>query len=309
LTQALCRSLAVACAFLPVFAIGAELTLQKVALGVYAFIGAQEEIALSNRGNVINTGFIVGDDAVIVIDTGPHQAHGEAILRAISKITDKPIALAINTHPHPENVLGNSAFAGRGVPILASAETIRGMRERCEICYRNTERVLGDIMAGTKIAIPERGLERSMQIEAAGRGLKLLSFGWGHTEGDLAVLDLQTGVLFSGGLVNADRIPVLAQAKVRGWIDALERLRREPFKIIIPGHGPVSPPTKVGDTLAYLKALLATVERQYQAGKSPLDVLKTSELPAYRHWALYEPQHNLNVQHVYRELEREELER
>lgn len=301
--------LAAAGAFLPVFAIAAELTPQKVAPGVYAFIGAQEEIAPSNRGNVINTGFIVGDDGVIVIDTGPHQAHGEAILRAISKITNKPIALAINTHPHPENVLGNSAFARRRVSILASAETVGAMRERCETCYKNTERVLGEIMTGTEIAIPQQAVERSTHIEVARRRLKLLFFGWGHTEGDLAVLDLKTGVLFSGGLVNADRIPVLAQARIRSWIGALEKLQRESFKIIIPGHGPVSPPAKVGDMLAYLKALLETVERQYQAGKGPLEVLKTSELAAFRHWALYEPQHDLNVQHVYRELEREEFER
>ena len=137
-----------------------------VASGVYAFIGAQEEVAPQNRGNVINSGFLVGHDEVIVIDTGPHATHGERILQAISRVTSKPVVLAINTHPHPENVLGNSAFARRGIPILAHSETIRAMRERCATCLENMRRQLCELMAGTEVVIPQRSVESSTVIEA-----------------------------------------------------------------------------------------------------------------------------------------------
>jgi glyoxylase-like metal-dependent hydrolase (beta-lactamase superfamily II) len=280
-----------------------------VAPGIYAFMGFQEEIAPANCGNVSNSGFLIGSEGVIAIDTGPHAAHGERILQAISRVTSKPVVLAINTHSHPENVLGNSAFARRGIPILAHGETIRAMRERCAICLENMRRQLGEIIADTEVVIPQRSVASSTEIEAGGRRLKLLYFGWAHAEGDLAVLDLETGVLFSGGLVYVDRIPVLAQGKIRGWIAALEQLAREPIRKIVPGHGPVSSLERIADTLGYLKPLLSALERQYRDGKGALDVLRTSELPAYRDWALYEPTHNLNIQHVYRELEKEELEK
>ncbi len=66
---------------------------------------------------------------------------------------------------------------------------------------------------------------------------------------------------------------------------------------------------RLQETLDYLQSLLDLVERQYNAGMSVLDLLKQAGLPAYRKWALYSDQHPLNVQHVYSELEKEELEK
>ncbi|MGH8750588.1 MAG: MBL fold metallo-hydrolase [Burkholderiales bacterium] len=273
-------------------------------------IGATGAATPENRGNIINSGFIVGSAGVIVIDPGPHRAHALRLLAAIRKITALPVKLVIDTHPHPENVLGNAVFAQQGAAILAHSETLKAMRERCEHCRENLTKALGaDIMAGTEIALPTLGVEQSSKAVFAGRELRLLHYGWGHSEGDLAVLDKKSGVLFSGGLVSLNRIPVLQLAKTRGWIHALRKLRGEKFKILVPGNGPVSSPQRVNHTLDYLQSLLALVEKQYQAGMSVLDLLKQSDLPKYKKWALYDEQHPLNVQHVYGELEKEELEK
>jgi quinoprotein relay system zinc metallohydrolase 2 len=282
---------------------------QKVAPGVFAFVGALEEIQPSNGGNVINTGFIVGSEGVIVIDSGANDRHGQRILDAIEETTSKPVRLLINTHPHPENVLGNSAFARRGIPVLAHAEAVSAMQTRCETCLKHTLSLLNEeIMRGTEIVIPQQAVEAPREIEVGGRRLKLLHFGWAHTEGDLAVLDVESGVLFTGDLVSLDRIPVMQQARTRGWISALKHLQEQPITKIVPGVGPISQPSRMGDTLQYLESLLETLERQYAEGKSAIDVLQTSELSQFQNWALYESAHQLNIQHVYRELEREELE-
>lgn len=312
LKKIICRafySLLLALGLLPA-AQAHELTLKQVAPDVYAFIGETQALTPENRGNILNSGFIVGDDGVIVIDPGPNREHAERMLSAIGKITAKPVKLVIDTHPHPENVLGNDVFAKQGAPILAHSETLKAMRERCEKCRENVLKALGkEIMAGTEIALPRLTVDQSSDMTVAGRGLRLLFYGWGHTEGDLAVLDRKSGVLFSGGLVSLDCIPVLSQAKIRGWILALEQLRNEPFNKLVPGNGPVSKPQRVQETLDYLQSLLLLVEKQYNAGMSVLDLLKQSDLPEYRGWALYAEQHPLNVQHVYSELEKEELEK
>jgi len=292
----------------PAVASEAVLVPQQVAPGVYAFIGAQEEISAKNRGNVINSGFIVGPTGVIVIDTGVNVVHGRAILAAIRRITDRPIALVVNTHPHPENVLGNHAFAG--APILARRETIEAMRARCKICFENVERVLGaPAMAGTEIVIPNLSVEGNGWFEAGGRRIELYYFGWGHTEGDLAVFDPQSGVLFTGDLVYLDRVPYTHEAHVRGWIAALDGLERIPARRIVPGRGPIADPARMAETRAYLAALLAATQRQYEAGTSVIDLLQDPkmDLPHYAGWALYGDMHPLNIQHVYTELEREEF--
>ena len=247
---------------------------------------------------------------MIVIDPGPNYAHAELMSAAIHEITPKPVKLVIDTHPHPENVLGNDFFARQGAAVLAHIETLKAMRSRCDQCYENMLKVLGKkIMAGTKIAYPDMTVDGSSDMTVAGRDIRLLYYGWGHTEGDLAVLDRKSGVLFSGGLVSLDCIPVLQQAKIKGWINAVEKLRQQPIKKLVPGNGPVSNPERVQETLDYLQSLLNLVERQYFAGTGVLDLLKHADLPAYKKWALYSEQHPLNVQHVYSELEREELEK
>jgi len=280
----------------------------SVAPDVYAFIGAQEEIAPGNQGNVINSGFIVGADGVIVIDTGVNVEHGRAILAAIRTVTDKPIALVINTHPHPENVLGNHAFAG--APILARRETVEAMQARCKRCFENVERILGaPAMKGTEIVMPTLSVDRNGSFSAGGRRIELYHFGWGHTEGDLAVFDPQSGVLFTGDLVYLDRVPYTHEAHIRGWIAALQQLEEIPARRIVPGHGPVADPARMRETRAYLAALLAATERQYGAGTSVLDLLNdpNMDLPQFTGWALYRDTHPLNIQHVYTELEREEF--
>ncbi|MBC7943826.1 MAG: MBL fold metallo-hydrolase [Burkholderiales bacterium] len=285
----------------------------KVAEGVYAFIGALEDVSAANGGNVINSGFIIGDDGVIVIDTGVNFRHGEKIHAAIKSKTDKPVVLVLNTHPHPENVLGDSVFSKLGVRVAATPATVQAMKQRCEVCYKHVNGILGEAaMAGTEIVIPEqldeRATLRQQAIEVGGRKVRLLHYGWGHTEGDLAVLDVKTGVLFAGGLVSLDRIPVMMQAKVKPWIAALEQLRKLPIKILVPGHGPVARPKRINDTLNYLRDLLKSIEKQYRAGDSVFDALRHTEMPAYRNWALYPATHLLNVQHVYSELERAEFQ-
>ena len=283
---------------------------QQVAPDVYAFIGKQQALAQSNRGDISNSGFIVGTTGVIVIDPGPNYAHAELMLSAIRKVTSKPVMLVIDTHPHPENVLGNNAFARRGVTILAHSQTLQAMRMHCEKCYENMLKVLGEKnMAGTEIALPNMTVDESSDMTVAGRELSLLYYGWGHTEGDLAVLDRKSGVLFSGGLISLDNMPVLQQAKIKNWINALKQLQQQPIKKLVPGNGPVSKPERLQQTLDYLQSLLDLVERQYNAGMSVLDLLKRAELPAYKKWALYSEQHPLNVQHVYSELETEDLEK
>ncbi|HYA20528.1 MAG TPA: MBL fold metallo-hydrolase [Burkholderiales bacterium] len=283
---------------------------QRVAPDVYAFVGKCEAIAPANRGDILNNGFIVGATGIIVIDPGPNYAYAKRMMAAIRKISPKPVKMVIDTHPHPENVLGNDYFRSLGATILAHTQTLQAMRSRCEKCYENMLNELGDkIMAGTEIAYPDMTVEKTSDITIEGRNLSLLYYGWGHSEGDLAVLDRKSGVLFSGGLVSLDCVPVLQQARIKGWINALKQLQQQPMTKLVPGSGPVSNPERTQDTLDYLQDLLDLVERQYEAGLSALDVLKRADLPKYQNWGLYAEQHPLNVQHVYSELEKEEFEK
>jgi glyoxylase-like metal-dependent hydrolase (beta-lactamase superfamily II) len=280
----------------------------KVADGVYAFIGGPGEPAAENAGNVGNSGFIVGDDGVVVVDTGISYRHGRAMLEAIARVTPKPVRLAIVTHPVQEFLFGNAAFAERGIPLLAHAKSVDLMRSRCEHCLDNLNRVLGaQLMDGSRLVLPTRMVESSMPLAVAGRQLQLLHFGWAATPGDLAVYDPASGVLFAGGLVSSGRIPELRDGKLAGWLLALDRLEEMPARWVVPGHGPVSAPAAIAQTRTYLLALDARVRQVYESGASLLEAVDMVDLPQYRSWDMYPVTHRRNAHQRYLELELEEL--
>ena len=276
----------------------------KVTDGVYAFIGGAGEPTVENAGNIGNSGFIIGDDGVVVVDTGISYRHGRAMLEAIVRVTPKPVRLAIITHAVQEFLFGNAAFAERGIPLAAHARSIDLMRSRCGHCLENLNKVLGpERMEGSRLVLPDRVVDGSTVLQVAGLKLQLLYFGWGATPGDLAVYDPASGVLFAGGLVSNRRIPELRDAQLAGWLLALDRLNEIPARWVVPGHGPVSTPAAIGQTRAYLLALDAKVRAVYSSGASLLEAVDRVDLPQYESWDMYPAAHRRNAHQRYLELE------
>jgi glyoxylase-like metal-dependent hydrolase (beta-lactamase superfamily II) len=279
-----------------------------VAPGVYAVIGADAEISPANRGRIGNSGFIVGPRGVAVVDTGVSRREGSALLQAITAVTPKPIRLAIITHAAREFVLGGAAFKAQGIPILAQRETAKLIARRCEGCLEYLRGTLGDDeMEGSAPVLPQRTIRTSTSLEVGGRRLQLLYFGPASTPGDLAVWDRQSGVLFAGALVSANRVPELRDADLRGWIAALDRIDMLPIQRIVPGYGPVVTHAAVSETRDYLVQLDATVRALYRSGASLTDAIARADLPTFASWKLYALNHPQNVQHLYLQLEDEDF--
>ena len=71
-----------------------------------------------------NSGVIVGDDGVIVIDAQATPAMAGLVIERVRKVTDKPIKYVVLSHYHAVRVLGASAYKAQ--EILAS-EKCRAM--------------------------------------------------------------------------------------------------------------------------------------------------------------------------------------
>ena len=280
---------------------------QKIAEGVYAFIGDTGEISAANHGFVGNSGFVVGPAGVVVIDTGISYEHGQRLLEAIGHTTRKPVELVIVTHAVQEFLFGNAAFDERGIPILAHRETVKLMQARCEHCLENLKPILGAQLAGTRLVPPGREIDASTTLMAGGRRLELIFPGWASTPGDLAVLDADSGVLFAGGLVSIERIPDIRDSDFEGWIHALHHLQERHFTRIVPGHGPVAGAEAIEQTAAYLEALDGIVKSLYADSSSLMDAVEKAVLPRYRDWAMYPATQRQNALHRYLQLELQDL--
>lgn len=273
---------------------------QQIAPEVYAVIGATEDFDTKNGGNIVNTAFIIGSDGVVVIDSGPSLRYGQQLRQAIAQVTDKPVALVINTHHHPDHFLGNQAFAD--VAIGALAETRTAIGSEGNAFAENLYRMSGSWMKGTEVLVPNRTLSAGA-LAVAGRRLRLLAFD-GHTGADLAIFDEASGVLFAGDLVFNQRAPTTPHADIAHWLQsltALEKMTHERgFRVLLPGHGqPASDAAPIRQTRAWLEWLAARMNEAARAGLEMNEVLALPLPPQFANLPMAVEEYRRSVGHLF----------
>ena len=280
----------------------------QVAPDVYVFVGTGSDVTAANHGFVANSGFIIGADGIIVVDTGTSFRHGREMRAAIAKISQRPIRLVVLTHAAQEFIFGAAAFQEPGISILAQRKSAELMRARCATCLARLQRTLGKgYMRGSKVIAPDQLIDGSTTLNVAGREIELHYYGWASSLGDMVVFDRRSGVVFAGGLVSTGRIPDLHDGDLKGWLAALDSLEKLPATCLVPGFGAPVCPADVASTRSYLTTLDSAVRAQYRSGASLLNVSRETPLPAFSHWAMYATTHPRNVQQRFLEVEREEF--
>jgi len=281
----------------------------EVAQGVYALPGSGGEIAPENGGRIANVAFIVGPDGVIVVDTGISYREGEDIIAAVKTISNRPIRLAILTHPSQEAIFGAGAFQARGIPVLAHRRSAELIAARCETCLRNLRSILGeDAMAATRVVKPDRVIEGDETLALIGRPLRLIAPQWSSAPGAIAVFDEQTSTLMAGNLISVNRIPNLRDADPKAWHDTLAQLASMRCRHLVPAYGPIGNCADIAAFAQYFAALEGRVEALVKDGVSLAELRDRCNLPEFARWDQYEVLHPQNATYVYLRLERSQFE-
>ncbi len=288
---------------------GLDYRLQARALapGVYVVEGANADFSPANGCNIINTGFIVTDAGVLVINTGPSRLYGEQLRALIQRTTAQPVAAVLHLNLHPDYFLGNQAFAD--VPRWATAETRAGITREAAAYETNLYRLCGDWMRGTQTLAPDRDIDaqaRAGHWQLGERSFELTLL-QGHTASDLVLRDRRSGVLFAGGLVFAQRVPTTPHADLGAWLNSLDRLQAlVPVPAAtVPSHGPVQADgAGLAGTRRYLQWLDAHFSAAAAQGLEMNELLRAPVPAEFRAWAAFETEYLRNVAHLYPRYER-----
>jgi quinoprotein relay system zinc metallohydrolase 2 len=292
---------------LPTVSVDAEtrpLPMTEIAAGIFVHNGVQDEASAANEDGIANIGFIVGADAVAVIDPGGSFAEGTALRAAIRARTDRPIRYVVLTHVHPDHIFGAAAFRGDHPDFVGHVKLPGALAQRGDYYLRRLRSALGDEAAGSDVVPPTLLVSDRLDLDLGGRHLSLQAHDPAHTDNDLTIFDENTRTIWLADLLFVDRIPAIDGSLV-GWLKELDEVSGILAERAVPGHGPISVPWPAAaePERQYLEAVARETRAAIKAGIGIAEAWRHVANSERRRWLLFDDYHRRNVTAAYKELE------
>jgi glyoxylase-like metal-dependent hydrolase (beta-lactamase superfamily II) len=245
-----------------------------------------------------NTGVVVGDDGVMVIDTQATPAMAQDVIRHIRQVTDKPIKYVVLSHYHAVRVLGASAYQPR--EIIASEATLEMIRERGKEDMASEigrfPRLFRDVESIPGLTWPTITFAHEMTVWMGRLEVRISQVGAGHTRGDSIVWLPAQRVLFSGDLVEYNAGIYTGDAQLAEWPATLDRLAALKPERLVPGRGAAMMTAAdslkaIAFTRDFVSALYACAKENVAAGKNLRQVYAAARArldPVYSRYPIYE---------------------
>jgi cyclase len=172
-----------------------------------------------------NSGILVSDSVVLVIDTKMNEA-ADDLYNTVKKLArNKPI-IAINTHIHTDHTGGNKFYEGQTI-----------------IAGGNYDKAFWIKECGDK-GIPTVWVKDSLILHVGDETVTILNLPWNaHTQSDVFVYLQNRKILFGGDVILNQAAPAIFSrynANAYGYLRAFDYLpQRFDIAKVIPGHGPV----------------------------------------------------------------------
>jgi glyoxylase-like metal-dependent hydrolase (beta-lactamase superfamily II) len=258
-----------------------------------------------------NSGIIVGDDSVMVVDAQATPLMALDVIARVAKVTDKPVKYVLLTHYHAVRTLGASGY--KGVEVLASDATRALIAERgkqdmdCEIArfprlFQTAETIPG-------LTFPTVTFPDQISVGLGRREVRIMHIGRGHTAGDVIALVPDAATVFAGDLVGSKSACYCGDAHLTDWPATLEVLTELRAAVLLPGRGPaLTTPQMVTEgidlTGDFLVTLFGSVQESVAKGRSLKDAFDFARLAMdrkFKSFTIYEHCLPFNVARAYDE--------
>lgn len=258
-----------------------------------------------------NTGVIIGDDSVMVIDTQATPRMANMVLEKIRTVTDKPVKFVVLSHYHAVRVLGASAYGAE--QIIASDKCRAMVAERGQEDWDSEFERFPRLFEGYEdipgLTWPTHTFSDRMTVYLGNRRVDLMHLGRAHTAGDVITYVPDAEVLFSGDVVEYHSACYCGDGHFGDWGNTLDAIAAFKPKSIVPGRGAAL----VGDELvaAALTNTRDFVESTYRPAaavaarggslKEAWEAVRAECDPKFSDYAIYEHCLPFNVARAYDE--------
>jgi len=278
-----------------------KVSFDEVGPGLYAFTAEGDP----------NSGIIVGDDAVMIVDAQATPAMAQGVIERVRAITDKPIKYVLLSHYHAVRVLGASGY--KEAEILASAVTrdliVERGRQDMDSEIGRFPRLFRAVESIPGLTWPDITFGQQMSVWLGKREVRIMHLGRAHTAGDVVAWVPDAQVVFSGDLVEYRSACYCGDAHFTDWPATLDRLAALKAAALVPGRGAaLATPGKAAEGIAMTRDFLSTLygsvsasvkqgfslKQAFQAAREVMD-------PKFASFAIYEHCLPFNVSRAYDE--------
>lgn len=221
---------------------------------------------------VPNVGYVIGDRAVLVIDTGLGPPNGKAVYEVAKKLAGDKQLYLVATHIHPEHDLGAQSFPASTKFIRANDQ----VKEIAEVglslanVFAKRSEVNAELLKGAEFRKADITFEKDYDLDLGGVHARLTAMGPNHTVGDTIIWIEADRVLFSGDIaMRAQPAFASVHSSRRNWLASLDKLEALKPAIIVPSHGPTGDGIVfVNGYRTYLNEVRDRTEAEKRAGKN-----------------------------------------
>ncbi|MBA0127667.1 MBL fold metallo-hydrolase [Haloechinothrix sp. YIM 98757] len=243
---------------------------QELAEGVFAYVQPDGSWFLNN------TGIVVGDDSVVMIDHAGTERRGRALMDTVGALGGvRPVRSLVNTHHHADHTFGNylvppgTSIIGHELcreEVVAAGTAVTGFFDGPD---------WGDI----RIRPPEVTFTGALTLRCGSTRIELRHFGIpAHTTNDVVAHLPDQGIAFCGDLLFTGGTPFAVQGSIGGWLAALDHLERLNAPCLVPGHGPVGGVEQIAAVRNYLEFVADSAASAHRRGMSPLEAARELDL-------------------------------
>ena len=272
--------------------------IQKMGEGIYVYVG---------KNFNSNTGIILTDEGVVLIDSGHAPTDSLAVAAAVKKLTPMPVRFLIDTEPHPDHTTGHFVFSPPAT-IIAAEGAGDSMRNREKETPDRIEKLaatspeMKKALEGYKFVPPQIEYHQKMTLHVGERTFELTYLKGVHSEADTAIWMPKERVLFSASAYVTDQINIFRPIVTITDILAAGKLMKELNpEHVVPGHGQPTTAKLFDDGAKYYALLVERVGAMMKEGKSLDQIKKDVRMPEYASWASQE-RFPTNVDAAYRML-------